>query len=77
MPLRCRRHLTLPNKRTTGPDFGPGRFFCAPSMGVTFGVQVPAKVDHDDRSEAQLRKGDRLWEGSVERIHGPTYRNRI
>ena len=46
-------------------------------MGATFGVQVPAKVDHDNRSEAQLQKGDRLWEGSVERIHGPTYRNRI
>jgi hypothetical protein len=46
-------------------------------MGATFGVQVPAKVDHDDRSEAQLQKGDRLWRGSVERIQGPTYRSRM
>jgi len=46
-------------------------------MRATFGVRVPVNVDHDDQSEAQLRKGDRLWRGSVERIHGPTYRNRI
>lgn len=39
---------------------------CAPSMGALLRVQVPSQVDHDERSEAQLHKGDRVWEGSVE-----------
>ena len=41
-------------------------FFSAPSMGALLRVQVPSQVDHDERSEAQLHKGDRVWEGSVE-----------
>jgi len=41
-------------------------FFCAPSMGALLRVQVPSQVDHDERSEAQLHEGDRVWEGSVE-----------
>lgn len=50
---------------------------CAPSMGAVLRVQVPPKGDHPDRSEPQLRKGDRLWEGSGERNRGPMYKNRI
>ena len=46
-------------------------------MDITLEVQVLPRVGHNDRSEAQLRKGDRLWESSVERSRGPTYRNRI
>ena len=41
-------------------------FLCAPSMGALLRVQVPSQVDHDERSEAQLHEGDRVWEGSVE-----------
>jgi hypothetical protein len=44
----------------------PGDFSCAPSMGALLRVQVPSQVDHDERSEAQLHEGDRVWEGSVE-----------
>jgi len=46
------------------PEVG---FFGAPSMGALLRVQVPPQVDQDERSEAQLREGDRAWEGSVER----------
>ena len=46
-------------------------------MTYTLEVKVLPKADHSDRSEAQLRKGDRPWEGSAERNCGPTYRNRI
>jgi hypothetical protein len=46
-------------------------------MTHTLEVKVLPKADHSDRSEAQLQKGDRLWEGSVERSRRPTYRNRI
>jgi len=46
-------------------------------MTYTLEVKVLPKADHSDRSEAQLRKGDRPWEGSVERNRRPTYRNRI
>lgn len=50
---------------------------CAPSMSVVLGVKVPPKGDHPERSELQLRKGDRPWEGSRERNRGPMYKNRI
>ena len=43
-----------------------GFFNGAPSMGALLRVQVPSQVDHDERSEAQLHEGDRVWEGSVE-----------
>jgi len=46
-------------------------------MITTLEVEVLSRADHSDWSEAQLRKGDWPWEGSVERNHGPTYRNRI
>ena len=46
-------------------------------MGAVLRVQVPPKGDHPDRSEPQLQKGDRLWEGSGERNRGPMYENRI
>ena len=39
---------------------------CAPSMGVFLWVKVPSQVGHDERSEAQLHEGDRVWEGSTE-----------
>ncbi len=40
-------------------------FFGVPGMGTTLEVQVLPKVGHNNRSEARLRKGDRLWESSV------------
>ena len=40
-------------------------------------VQVLPLVDHDERSEAQLHEGDRVWEGSVERSCEPMNKNRI
>jgi hypothetical protein len=46
-------------------------------MGAVLRVQVPPKGDHPDRSEPQLREGDRPWEGSGERNRGPMYENRI
>jgi hypothetical protein len=54
-----------------------GPFSCAPSMGTSLEVQVLPFPDHRERSEAQLREGDRTWGGSVERTCGPTYRKRI
>ncbi len=52
-------------------------FFCAPSMGAILEVQVLPQADHSERSEAQLRKGDRSWGGSVERTCEPMNKNRI
>lgn len=49
----------------------------APGMGTTLEVEVLSKFGHQNRSEPQLRKGDRPWEGSGERNRGPTNRNRI
>jgi hypothetical protein len=46
-------------------------------MGALLEVQVLPQADHSERSEAQLRKGDRPWEGSVERTCEPMYKNRI
>jgi hypothetical protein len=46
-------------------------------MNVVLGVEVPPEGDHPERSEPQLRKGDRPWEGSGERSRGPMYKNRI
>jgi hypothetical protein len=46
-------------------------------MGAVLRVQVPPKGDHPNRSEPQLQKGDRLWEGSGERNRGPMYKNRV
>jgi len=64
--------------RAYQPQAAAARRCCgAPSMGTTLEVKVPPKTGHRDRSEAQLRKGDRPWEGSVERRRGPTDRNRI
>jgi hypothetical protein len=36
-------------------------------MGAFLRVKVPSRVGHDERSQAQLHEGDRVWEGSVER----------
>src|SRR6266496_5624052 len=46
-------------------------------MGALLWVQVPSRVDHNERSEAQLHEGDRVWGGSVERSCGPMNKNRI
>jgi len=46
-------------------------------MNVVLGVEVPPKGDHPERSELQLRKGDRPWGGSRERNRGPMYKKRI
>ena len=46
-------------------------------MGALLEVQVLPQADHSERSEAQLRKGDRPWEGSVERTCEPMDKNRI
>ena len=46
-------------------------------MGALLWVQVPPQADHSERSEAQLRKGDRPWGGSVERNCEPMDKNRI
>ncbi|CAE6850712.1 hypothetical protein R75461_07460 [Paraburkholderia nemoris] len=46
-------------------------------MGALQWVQVPSRVDHSERSEAQLREGDRAWGGSVERNCEPMDKNRI
>jgi hypothetical protein len=46
-------------------------------MNVVLEVKVLSKGDHPERSEPQLRKGDRPWEGSGERNCGPIYKNRI
>ena len=57
------------NESSSGDFSKPpsGGFFSrAPSMGALLRVQVPSQVDHDERSEAQLHEGDRVWEGSVE-----------
>ena len=37
------------------------------AYGALLRVQVPSQVDHNERSQAQLHEGDRVWEGSVER----------
>ena len=52
-------------------------FLCAPSMGAILEVEVLSQADHSERSEAQLREGDRPWEGSVERNCEPMDKNRI
>jgi len=36
-------------------------------MGALLEVEVLPRVGHNERSEAQLHEGDRVWEGSVER----------
>jgi hypothetical protein len=46
-------------------------------MGAIQEVKVLSRADHSERSEAQLRKGDRAWEGSVERNREPMDKNRI
>ena len=46
-------------------------------MGALLRVQVPPRAGHGERSEAQLRKGDRPWGGSVERSCGSMDKNRI
>ena len=50
---------------------------CAPSMGAILEVKVLPRAGHSERSEAQLREGDRAWEGSVGRIREPMDKNRI
>ena len=46
-------------------------------MSALLWVKVPPQADHSERSEAQLREGDRAWGGSVERNCEPMDKNRI
>ena len=46
-------------------------------MGAILEVQVLPQADHSERSEAQLREGDRAWGGSVERNREPMDKNWI
>jgi hypothetical protein len=54
-----------------------GCLFCAPGMGALLEVKVLPQAGHSERSEAQLREGDRAWRGSVERSCEPMDKNRI
>ena len=49
----------------------------APIMGAILEVKVLPRADHSERSNTQLRKGDRAWGGSVERSREPMYKNQI
>ena len=60
-----------------GDGWKPSPTRCAPSMGAILEVQVLPQADHSERSEAQLREGDRAWGGSVERNRESRYTNRI
>jgi hypothetical protein len=46
-------------------------------MGAILEVKVLSQAGHSERSEAQLREGDRAWEGSAERNREPMDKNRI
>ena len=46
-------------------------------MGAILEVRVLLQAGHSEQSEAQLREGDRAWEGSVERNREPMDKNRI
>jgi len=46
-------------------------------MGAILEVRVLCRVGHSEASEAQLRKGDRAWGGSVERDRESRDTNRI
>jgi hypothetical protein len=46
-------------------------------MGAIVEVEVLLRAGHSERSETQLREGDRAWEGSVERNRAPMDKNRI
>jgi hypothetical protein len=48
-----------------------------PGMGTILEVQVLPQADHSERSETQLREGDRSWRGSVNRNREPMDKNRI
>ena len=51
---------------------------CAPSMGAFLRVKVPSRVGHDERSEAQLHEGDRVWDRQARSINcEPMDKNRI
>jgi hypothetical protein len=57
----------LPRQNQARVILHAGFFLGAPSMGAHLRVQVPLRAGHSEQSEAQLREGDRAWEGSVER----------
>ena len=50
---------------------------CAPSMGAILEVKVLPRADHSERSETQLREGNRTWGGSVKRNREPMDKNQI
>ena len=70
---RRRRAVCVGPADVTGPSGFPG----APSMGAILEVQVLPRADHSERSETQLREGDRAWEGSVNRNREPMDKNCI
>jgi hypothetical protein len=46
-------------------------------MGAILEVRVLLQAGHSEQSKAQLREGDRAWEGSAERNREPMDKNRI
>lgn len=76
MRVYFQRTFNLP-RRANPPPTGEVRGTCAHSIGAVLQVQVLSKGGHPYRSETQLRKGDRPWEGSVERTVGPMDKNRV
>ena len=64
--------------RTPARHSSRGRFsWVRPRRGAVLRVQVTARGGHPNRSEPQLRKGDRPWEGSGGRSRGSMHKNRI
>ncbi len=59
------------------PHVWAGWFVRAPSMGAFLRVEVPPCAGHGERSEAQLRKGDRPWGEAWSVTGGPMNKNRI
>ena len=86
MRFRGPRENSLLRKSVPSPSaarsaYGPspeGRgVLCAPGTGALLEVQVLPRAGHSERSEAQLRKGDRPWGGSVGRNCEPMHKNWI
>lgn len=86
-PLAAVSRLVLQARTTAGntcnctaPYYhAGGGFFCAPSMGAHLRVQVPLRAGHSEQSEAQLRKGDRAWEGRrpARRVLAPPWQGAV
>ena len=66
----------LSGSHNKAPGFAGG-YLRAPGTGALLEVKVLPRADHSERSEVQLREGDRAWGGSMERSCGPMNKNRI